>query len=324
MEFLWQEGHTCHATSEEALKETMLMLSVYENFLKETFAIAVVPGEKTASEKFAGAEKTFCVEAMMQDKKALQAATSHYFGTKFAEAFEIKYQDAAGKLQFVHQTSWGISTRIIGALIMVHSDDQGLVLPPNAAPTQIVIIPITQKGKDNAKVNEVSEQLYKSLSKKYSCILDNREEYSMGYKFNEYEIQGIPLRIEVGPRDLANNKAMLSRRDGVKNLVYVEQIEENVPVMLEEFQKALYEKSKNYITENTFIEDDYKKFEEKIEQQGGFYQMHWCGSGDCENHLKDKNKATIRCIPLKPIKENGKCIVCQKPSTQRVIIARSY
>jgi len=324
LEFLWQEGHTCHETDVEARKETLKMLDVYQTFAREIFAIPVIPGEKTPSEKFAGAAQTYCIEAMMQDKKALQAATSHYFGTRFAEVFDIKFQDKAGKMQFVHQTSWGISTRIIGALIMTHSDDQGLVLPPKAAPNPVVIVPIIQKKGDNSAVLEVARKVQADLSKKVNCLLDDREEHSAGYKFNEYEIQGIPVRIEIGPRDLANGIVVIARRDGVKTQVKLEEVVPAVEKTLVEFQSALYEKAAQRLKDNTFIEDNYGKFKELLETQPGFYQMHWCGKDACEAQVKEETKATIRCVPFDQIKESGKCIYCQGPSGGRVIFARSY
>ncbi len=324
LEFLWQEGHTCHETDVEARKETLKMLDVYLSFLRDTFAIPVIPGEKTPSEKFAGALQTYCVEAMMQDKKALQAATSHYFGTKFAEAFDIKFQDRTGKQQFVNQTSWGISTRVIGALIMTHSDDQGLVLPPKAAPLPVVIVPIIMKNKDNSQVLEVSRKVHAEISKKVTCYLDDREEQSAGYKFNEYEIQGVPVRVEIGLRDLVNGIGTVARRDGVKVQVKIEEIASVVEKTLSEFQIALYDKASKRLKENTFIEDDYKKFQEKLEANGGFYQMHWCGKDACEAKVKEETKATIRCVPFNQIKESGKCISCHGPSGGRVIFARSY
>lgn len=324
MEFLWQEGHTCHATEEEARKETLKMLDIYLSFVRDIFAIPVIPGRKTESEKFAGAEETYCIEAMMQDKKALQAATSHYFGQRFAKVFDIKFQDKNSELQYVYQTSWGISWRILGALIMTHSDDQGLVLPPKAAPTQVVIVPILQKNKDNAEVLSVSEKIYDELKAQFLVHLDTRVEHSPGFKFNEYELTGVPLRIEIGPRDLANNLCTLARRDGLKTPVKLSEVSVAVSQQLNDFQKALYEKAYLRLKENTHIEDDYKKFAEKLDSVAGFYQLHWCESRNCEDKIKQETKATIRCIPFAQIRESGKCIVCQGPSAGRVIFARNY
>lgn len=326
LEFLWQEGHTCHENDVEARKETLKMLDIYQSFLRDVFAVPVIPGEKTPSEKFAGAQQTYCVEAMMQDKKALQAATSHYFGTRFAEAFNIKFQNKEGKQEFVHQTSWGISTRIIGALIMTHSDDQGLVLPPKAAPTPVVIIPIIMKKQDNTAVLEVARKIHKELLKQMNCMIDEREDQSAGYKFNEYEVQGIPLRIEIGPRDLASGMCTLARRDGVKVQVKIDEAVSKVQPILDEFQMALYSKAAKFLKDNTVMEDDYQKFQQRLEVEtdGGFFLMHWCGKDACEAKVKEETKATIRCVPFDQIKESGKCIYCKGPSGGRVVFARSY
>jgi prolyl-tRNA synthetase len=326
LEFLWQEGHTCHATAEEALEETTKMLGIYAEFLEEVFAIPVVRGVKTESEKFAGAQQTYCLETMMQDKKALQAATSHFFGTKFAEVFDIKFQDKDGQVKHVHQTSWGSTTRLVGALIMTHSDDQGLVLPPKAAPTQVVIIPITQKNKDNSQVMDVSHKLFSEIKKAGIKVqLDDREGQSAGYKFNEWEIQGVPLRIEIGPRDLATGLLTLARRDdGSKTQVKVDEAVALVAPTLDQIQKALFEKAKKFLNDNIHSEDDYAKFQQRLEAEAGFYRLHWCGSATCEEQVKQETMATIRCIPLDQKKESGKCVKCGEPSTGRVIFARNY
>jgi prolyl-tRNA synthetase len=324
VEFLWQEGHTCHETDLEAKRETLKMLDVYQTFLRDIFAIPVIPGEKTPSEKFAGALQTYCVEAMMQDKKALQAATSHYFGDGFAKAFEIKFQNRNGQQQYVHQTSWGISTRIIGALIMTHSDDQGLVIPPKAAPIPVVIIPILQKGKEPGPVLEVCRKIEAELSKHLVCKVDDRDHVSPGYKFNEWEIQGIPLRVELGPRDLAANQVQLSRRDGQKRQVPIDSVVKEVLEDLDSFQKLLYNKAAAHLKAHTFLEDDYETFKTRLEKEPGFYQMHWCGKDACELKVKEDTKATIRCVPFEQIKEKGNCLVCKGPSGGRVIFAKSY
>lgn len=324
LEFLWQEGHTCHENEEEARRETLRMLDIYQIFLRDTFAIAVIPGEKTSSEKFAGAMQTYCLEAMMQDKRALQTATSHYFGTRFAKAFDIKFQDREGRVQFVHQTTWGISTRIIGALIMTHSDDQGLVLPPRAAPTPIIIVPIIQKGKDNAAVLECSKRIAQDLASRWRVHLDDREGYSAGYKFNEWEVQGIPLRIEIGPRDLADNACTFARRDGVKTKVNLDSIAPCVSSTLDAFQMQLLDRSSAFLKQNTHLEDDFTRFRERLEVEGGFFQMHWCGKNDCESLIKEETKATIRCIPFAQIREPGRCIKCGGQSAGRVIFAKNY
>jgi len=324
MEFLWQEGHTCHETEDEARKETLKMLDIYLSFLRDVFAIPVIPGRKSESEKFAGAEETYCLEAMMQDKKALQAATSHYFGQRFAKVFDIKFQDRNSQVQYVFQTSWGISWRILGALIMTHSDDQGLVIPPKAAPISVVIVPILQKNKDNSEVLEACNRLKNQLSNHHRVHLDERLEHSPGYKFNEYELTGVPLRIEVGPRDLANNICVLARRDGVKSQVKLDEVEEQVERQLDQLQKDLYAKAYDRLKNNTHIENDYEKFKEKLESMSGFYQLHWCGSRTCEDKVKNETKATIRCIPFAQIRESGKCIACGSESSGRVIFAKNY
>ncbi len=324
-EFLWQEGHTCHETGEEAVQETLKMLEIYRVFMQDVFAIPVVVGMKTASEKFAGAQDTYCLEAMMQDTKALQAATSHYFGTKFAEAFDIKFQSRQGKQEFVHQTSWGMSTRVVGALIMTHSDDQGLVLPPAAAPTKVVIIPFLQKNKDNSQVVEVTKKIQADLNAKgITAHLDDREGQSPGYKFHEWEVQGIPLRIEVGPRDLAENKVGFARRDGVKTPVPLGDVVAAAEKTLAEFQKALLEKATQFLKSNTHSEDDYATFQKHNEEKGGFYHLHWCGKSVCEEKVKQEAKATIRCVPFDQKKEKGACIVCGSESSGRVIFAKNY
>ena len=322
LEFLWQEGHTCHATEGEARSEALKMLEIYRSFVSETFAIPVIAGRKTESEKFAGALETYSIEAMMQDKKALQSATSHFFGTHFAEAFDIKFQDRDGSQKFVHQTTWGISTRIIGALIMTHSDDQGLVIPPKAAPAPVVIVPILQKNKDSSSLLEIARRLKADL--KISCVVDDREEHSAGYKFNEWEVRGIPLRIEFGPRDLQDNACTFSRRDGVKTKVPLGEAPSQVEKTLQDFQASLLTKATNFLQENTFLEDKYDRFRERLESNGGFFQMHWCGSSDCESKVKEETKATIRCIPFDQPAESGNCILCGKESKGRVIFSRNY
>ena len=324
MEFLWQEGHTCHETEDEARKETLRMLDIYMSFVRDIFAIPVVPGKKTESEKFAGAEETYCLEAMMQDKKALQAATSHYFGQRFAKVFDIKFQDRNSEVQYVYQTSWGISWRIIGALIMTHSDDQGLVLPPKAAPIPVVIVPILQKNKDNSAVLEASHRIQKEIAKTHRVHLDDRLEHSPGYKFNEYELTGIPLRIEVGPRDLAQNLCVLARRDGQKTQISLDKVTEEVERQLADYQKLLYSKAYDRLKNNTHIENEFEKFSKKLDAEGGFYQLHWCESRKCEDKIKEETKATIRCIPFAQIRESGKCIACGGNSQGRVLFARNY
>ncbi|MBI4403628.1 MAG: proline--tRNA ligase, partial [Deltaproteobacteria bacterium] len=261
---------------------------------------------------------------MMQDKKALQAATSHYFGTRFAEPFEIRFQDRDGVLKYVHQTTWGLSTRVIGALIMTHSDDQGLVLPPNAAPLKVVIVPILQKGKDNSTVLEVGQKIKQEIERMQPCYFDDRDEHSAGYKFHEWEVQGIPIRLEIGPRDVAASSVQLVRRDGKKKSVKIDQLSTEISKELADFQVTLLEKARKFMAVNTFSEDSYDHFKARLEAEGGFFQMHWCGSQACETKIKEETKATIRSIPFDQIKEDGKCVLCANRSSGRVIFARSY
>jgi len=325
LEFLWQEGHTCHETEEEAMKETLKMLDVYRTFAENLLAIPVILGQKTPSEKFAGAENTYSMETMMQDKKGLQAATSHFFGTRFAKAFNVKFQGRDNKEAYVHQTSWGISTRIIGALIMIHSDDQGLVLPPKVAPVQVVIVPILRKkSEDNGPVLEVAKKLESELSGSFRVHLDDREEHSPGFKFNEWEIQGVPFRIELGPRDLEKGICIVARRDREKSQVKLEEVAAEFPNRLSNYQTLLYDNAKEFLDRNTSQEDKYSKFKERLNGEGGFFKMHWCGSDECEATIKTETKATIRCIPFRAVREKGECIYCQKPSELRVIFGKSY
>jgi prolyl-tRNA synthetase len=254
----------------------------------------------------------------------LQACTSHYFAQRFANAFDIKFQNRQGQQQFVEQTSWGMSTRIVGALIMTHSDDQGLVLPPNAAPTQIVIVPILQKNKDNTQVLEVSRRLQSELMARHTVYLDDREGQSPGFKFNEWEIQGVPLRIEVGPRDLANGICVIARRDGQKSQVKLEEVVGEAGRQLSDFQKALLDRATKFLYDNVHLENEYGAFKTRLEENAGFYQMHWCGKAECEAKVKEETKATIRNIPFEQIKEMGKCILCNGPSAGRVVFGRAY
>jgi len=324
LEFLWQEGHTCHETEEEAKRETLKMLDIYRQFVENVFAIPTIQGEKTPQEKFAGAMQTYTIETMMQDTKALQSATSHYFGTRFAKAFDIKFQGRDGKMHYVYQTSWGMSTRIVGALIMTHSDDQGLVLPPKAAPTPIVIVPILQKGKENSRVLEMGEKFFKDLKKDYRVEFDDRQGYSPGYKFTEWEVQGIPLRIELGPRDLEEGTCMLAKRIGKKVKARLEDVVVEVPKILASFQKDLYLRAKKHLEANTHTEDKWSKFKERLESEGGLYHLHWCGKDECERKIKEETKATIRCVPFDQIRVSGECIYCQRNSGGRVLFAKNY
>ena len=325
-EFLWQEGHTAHATKAEALKETQLMNQVYADFVENYMAIPVIQGTKTASERFAGAEETYCIEALMQDGKALQAGTSHFLGQNFAKAFEVKYATSEGGLEYVWATSWGVSTRLIGALIMTHSDDNGLVLPPNLAPIQVVIIPI-YKGEDQQKlIANTAEEIKKSLEEKNIRVkFDNRDKFKPGFKFNEYELKGVPLRIAIGPKDLENGTVEIARRDTLsKTVVSNIEIIDYVQSQLEQMQVDLYTKALEFRKENLTPVDNFEEFQRVIEEKGGFVLAHWDGTEATEEAIKKATKATIRCIPLDSVKEEGKCVYSGKPSTQRVLFAKAY
>ena len=325
-EFLWQEGHTANATKAEALKETQLMNQVYADFLENYMAIPVIQGTKTASERFAGAEETYCIEALMQDGKALQAGTSHFLGQNFAKAFEVKYATSEGGLEYVWATSWGVSTRLIGALIMTHSDDNGLVLPPNLAPIQVVIIPI-YKGEDQQKlIANTAEEIKKSLEEKNIRVkFDNRDKFKPGFKFNEYELKGVPLRIAIGPKDLENGTVEIARRDTLsKTVVSNIEIIDYVQSQLEQMQVDLYTKALEFRKENLTPVDNFEEFQRVIEEKGGFVLAHWDGTEATEEAIKKATKATIRCIPLDSVKEEGKCVYSGKPSTQRVLFAKAY
>ncbi|NOX37219.1 MAG: proline--tRNA ligase [Calditrichaeota bacterium] len=322
-EFLWQEGHTAHATEEEAEEEARRILEIYRSFAEDYMAMPVITGQKTENEKFAGAVRTYSIEAMMQDKKALQAGTSHYLGENFARAFDVKFQDKDGQVKYVHATSWGVSTRLIGALIMTHGDDQGLIIPPRIAPTQLVIVPIWQES-TRTKVLEFSERVYRQLKEKFDVKLDDRDQYKPGYKFTEWEIQGIPIRVEIGPRDVDANQVVLVRRDTREKIpVGLDRLMEEAEKLLDTIQKSLFERALKMRKENTFRVDDYREFQDVLEK-GAFLESHWCGNTECELKIKEETKATIRNIPFDREEETGKCIYCGQPSTGRVVFARAY
>ncbi len=324
-EFLWQEGHTAHATPEESEEETKRMLNVYKTFAEEYLAIPVIAGKKSESEKFAGAQHTYCIEAMMQDKKALQAGTSHNLGQNFAKAFDVQFQDKEGGRQYVWATSWGVSTRLIGALIMTHSDDRGLVLPPKMAQRPVVIVPIYRKDEEKKTVMSYADEIYTELKKKYNVIMDDREQYKPGYKFAEWELQGIPVRLEIGPRDVDKNQLVLVRRDKMeKEFITKEGIANRVEQELLQMQKDMLQKALEFRKAHTFDIDDYEKLKEIIGADGGFVNAHWCGSAECEEKVKNDTKATLRCIPFERKPEQGSCIVCGQPSDGRVIFAKAY
>ncbi len=325
-EFLWQEGHTAHATAEEAVAETEKMLDVYATFVENYMALPVVRGVKTPTERFAGAEDTYCIEALMQDGKALQAGTSHFLGQNFAKAFEVKFLNRENKQEYVWATSWGVSTRLIGALVMAHSDDDGLVLPPRIAPLQVVIVPIykgaEQKAKIDGKVAEIVSQLKEmGISVKY----DDNDNTRPGWKFAEYEMKGVPIRIALGARDLENNVAEVARRDTKeKQSLSLDNLAVNIQQLLNDIQQNLYNRAKAYREEHTTTVDTWEEFEKTLDEKGGFVSAHWDGTSETEDAIKEKTKATIRCIPLNNAQEEGKCILTGKPSKQRVLFARAY
>jgi prolyl-tRNA synthetase len=325
-EFLWQEGHTAHATYEDAEEEALRMLGVYRRFAEEHLALPVIEGLKTESEKFAGAHHTYCIEALMGDGKALQAGTSHHLGQNFAKAFDVTFQTEKGTREYVYATSWGLTTRMIGAMIMAHGDDNGIIIPPRLATTQVAVVPIFRKPEERERVMEAVgkfTQAFKAAGIGFK--VDEREQYSPGWKFNDWEKRGVPLRIEVGPKDLEKNQVMLARRDtGQKMPVSQDGLERAVTEMLDSIQSALYQRALEFREKNTQRVDDYKKFVEILDAQGGFLLCHWCGSAECEERIKDETKATIRCIPMKSEPEEGKCIKCGGRSGQRVIFARAY
>ncbi len=326
-EFLWQEGHTAHATQEEAVEETKKMLEVYAHFAESFMALPVLKGLKSANERFAGALDTYCIEALMQDGKALQAGTSHFLGQNFAKAFDVKYLSKESKLEYVWATSWGVSTRLMGALIMAHSDDNGLVLPPKLAPYHVVIVPIYKTTEQLAAISEQALQIKKNLEAKgISVKYDNRDTHKPGWKFAEYELKGFPVRIAIGPRDLENSTAEIARRDTLeKEIVALENIANYVPDLLEAIQENIYRKAYDFRAENTLKAETWDEFVDIIENKGGFVLAHWDGTTETEITIKDKTKATIRCIPLESSDEGpGKCIFTGKPSARRVVFARSY
>ncbi|HGY54640.1 MAG TPA: proline--tRNA ligase [Caldithrix abyssi] len=324
-EFLWQEGHTAHATYEEAEEETLKILDIYKKMAEEYLALPVIVGRKTDAEKFAGAEHTYSIEAMMQDRKALQAGTSHNLGQNFAKAFDVQFQDQDGNLQYVYATSWGVSTRLIGALIMAHSDDRGLVLPPRLAQRPVVIVPIWRSAEEKTAVLKYAESVFEELKGQYRVILDDREQYKPGFKFADWELQGIPIRLEIGPRDVEKDALVLVRRDTMeKQFVARKGILQTVTDELQHMQKDMLQRALKFREENTFQVDDYAEFRKIVEGEGGFIESHWCGDAACETRVKEETKATIRNIPFERKKESGKCIVCGKESQGRVVFAKAY
>lgn len=325
-EFLWQEGHTAHATKEEAIAETEQMLNVYADFAENFMAVPVVKGIKSPSERFAGAEETYCIEALMQDGKALQAGTSHFLGQNFAEAFDVKFTNREGKIEYAWATSWGVSTRLMGALIMSHSDDNGLVLPPSLAPIQVVIVPIFKGEEQLKQIDEVAYELQSKLKALgISVKYDNRDTHKPGWKFAEYEMKGVPVRIAMGARDLENKTVEIARRDTLsKEVKPLDNIEVYIQGLLEEIQKAIYNKALKFRDENITKVDSYEEFKEVLETKGGFILAHWDGTEEEEERIKEETKATIRCIPLEGEKEEGVSMISGKPSKQRVLFAKAY
>ena len=325
-EFLWQEGHTAHSTKDEAMKEAELMNNIYADFAQNFMGIPVIKGLKSESERFAGAEETFCIEALMQDGKALQAGTSHFLGQNFAKAFDVKFANKDGKLDYVWATSWGVSTRLMGALIMTHSDDNGLVLPPKLAPIQVVIIPI-YKSED--QLNQISKKIDpiidKLKSKNISVLYDKRDTHKPGFKFNEHEIKGVPIRIVIGPKDLENSTLEIFRRDNMKKeIIELENVFEKIDFLMEDIQSNIFNNAQKFTKENIRTANTYDEFKSIIKNKGGFVSAHWDGSSETEEKIKKETKATIRCIPIDSKKEEGFCVVSNKPSPQRVLFAKAY
>lgn len=325
-EFLWQEGHTAHATREEAIEETEKMINVYAEFAEKWLAVPVLKGVKSPNERFAGAVETYCIEALMQDGKALQAGTSHFLGQNFAKAFDVQFLNKENKLEHVWATSWGVSTRLMGALIMSHSDDHGLVLPPKLAPIQVVIIPIYKNDEQLAIIsNTVNEIVKKLKSKGISVKYDDRNTQKPGWKFNEYEFKGVPVRMAIGPRDLENGTIEVARRDTLEKAVYqIADIENKIEHLLDSIQTNLYQKAYDFREQKTTIANTWDEFVELLDTKGGFISAHWDGTPETEQLIKEETKATIRLIPIDGSREEGKCIRTGNPSNQRVIFARSY
>ena len=325
-EFLWQEGHTAHATKAEAIEESEKMMNVYADFAENFMAIPVIKGIKTETERFAGAEETYCIEALMQDGKALQAGTSHFLGQNFAKAFDVKFANAEGKQDFVWGTSWGVSTRLMGALVMTHSDDQGLVLPPNLAPIQVVIVPIYKSDEQLEEISAAVAELTTQLrSLKIAVKYDDRTTQKPGFKFNEYELKGVPIRIAVGPKDLENGTFEVARRDTLtKELVAKDNIVTYVKELLDQIQKDLFTKAFNYRESHITEVNSFEEFKEVLENKGGFIAAHWDGTPETEDKIKDLTKATIRCRPLMGKKEAGMCVLTRSKSAGRVLFAKAY
>jgi len=321
-EFLWQEGHTVHETREESEAETIRMLNVYAEFAEKYLAIPVIKGQKTEKEKFAGAVSTFTIEAMMHDGKALQSGTSHNFGQNFSIPFEIKFQNREGKLEYCWQTSWGASTRLIGAIIMVHGDNRGLVLPPKIAPLQVIMVPVAQH---KPGVLEACQGIMDRIKDQYRVKMDDRDNYSVGWKFNEWEMKGVPIRLEIGPKDIQRNQGVLVRRDtGEKSFVSLDRIEEEIGSLLEQIQDNLYQKALQNREERTQSAENIEEFTARLDQKQGFIKALWCGAQKCEEEIKERTGATARCIPFDQEKTEGKCVCCGGSAKHEVVFARAY
>ena len=327
-EFLWQEGHTAHATAEEAMSETVQMMNIYAQFSEEFMALPVVKGKKTASERFAGADETLCIEALMQDGKALQAGTSHFLGQNFAKAFDVKFATKEGGLEYVWGTSWGVSTRLMGALIMAHSDDNGLVLPPKLAPFQVVIVPIYRGEEELALISLKAKEIMAELRKAgISVKYDDRDTQKPGWKFAEYELKGVPVRIALGPRDLENKTLEIARRDTLtkESFQWEEMpIAQKIGTLLDDIQERIYRQAFDFRKENTTEVNSWEEFKQVLEQKAGFLAAHWDGTTETEEKIKELTKATIRCIPLDQVPEQGVCVYSGKPSSGRVLFAKAY
>jgi prolyl-tRNA synthetase len=325
-EFLWQEGHTAHATKIEALEETETMIQVYSDFAEKFMGVPVHVGLKTANERFAGALETYTIEALMQDGKALQSGTSHFLGQNFAKAFDVKFATKEGKEDYVWASSWGVSTRLMGALVMAHSDDNGLVLPPKLAPVQVAIVPIYKSQEDLDKISAVVDEVVAKLKQRgISVKFDDADNRKPGWKFAQYELQGVPVRLAVGPRDIENNTVEVARRDTLtKEVVSIDGVDAYVADLLDQIQENIYKKALDFRAEKTTVVDTYDEFKKVLEEKGGFILAHWDGDSDTEQKIKEQTKATIRCIPLDGDKTPGKCMVTGKPSKQRVLFAKAY
>ena len=325
-EFLWQEGHTAHETEKEAKEETIKILNIYSKFLENTMAVPVLKGLKSDNEKFAGAEDTYCVEALMQDGKALQAGTSHFLGQNFAKAFDVEFTTSEGKKEYVWGTSWGVSTRLVGALIMAHSDNNGLVLPPNLAPIQVILIPIFNSEEEYEKILNKLKKIERLLKEnEITCEIDSRKNHKPGWKFSEYEMKGVPIRLALGPKDLLNGTIEIARRDTLtKDTVSIDQINNIIPKLLKEIQNNLYEKAKKFRENNSREVKNYKEFKKIFKNENGFVYAHWDGTSDTEELIKKETKATIRCIPINTKKVSGKCIVTGRESKGLVVFGKAY